>query len=276
MGSTKFRWFTVLLTWIALVLGMSVAGPQAAHADELTPIGPTFRDANQSVTVPADLGIRYTITQIIDDTTTKIVWPDSGLDFSKPGTYTSTQGLDPQRLVMVTATPNGTKNTLIGTTTWAHVFATSSNSPTFDDQARTVTIPTFKDVEYRINGVAAEPGSHSVDVSLGAFAMTVEAHATVEGFEESVAATWTHTFPLTAPEPTYDNLASTITIPTVDGITYTINGTDTAPGTTTITPGTLVTITARNTTTGTTLNTWTHDFPYVRVPRQVVGRISVV
>ncbi|ATG50907.1 hypothetical protein CFK38_04710 [Brachybacterium vulturis] len=132
---------------------------------------------------------------------------------------------------------------------------------TFDDDARTYTIPAAEGAQYLVDGEVADAGTYS---ATGTVEITASA---LDGYILDGESEWTHTFAaesVTAGAPAFDDRSGsaedTVTIPATDGVEYLVNGEVVGAGDHAAS-GT-VTVTARALSgyelTGTT--TWTHGF----------------
>ena len=82
----------------------------------IVPTGPSFNDYLARVTIPADVGVRYSIRK-----DGQLIAKD-GQEFSKVGTYTDADGIFPGDTITVDVVIIGTLNRLEGTTHWEHTF----------------------------------------------------------------------------------------------------------------------------------------------------------
>lgn len=217
--SAPSRLTAILLGCLLLVTGIAMP----ALAATLVPTGPSFRDDTQSVSIPAQSGVRYHIHQWVNGARVPVIWPGSGLAYAKPGTYTQAQGLHPDQLIEVSATAAGTSDTLSGQTTWAGLLSNTATTPRYDDATSTVNVPVVANVEYRVNGVAV--GTSGVDVSTVVdlpATVTITAHSTSAATADAVTRTWSHKFPrlVTPKGPTFNDSAATVSIPADWGIRY--------------------------------------------------------
>lgn len=249
-----------LIATLVVLLGSTAA---VAHADTVTPAGPTFRDDAQSVYIPANSGVRYHITQIHDGASAEVVWPDSGLTYAKPGNYTTKQGLDPAALIYVTAVSAGSATTLTGTQAWVHLLPNPATQPRFDDATGTITVPTVENATYSVNGTPMTSATTTLTPPATA---TVTVAPTSGPYAGMTAQTWEHRFAAPLQAPVFDDLSGTVTIPRSADVSYRIDGAPAAAGSHAVKGGTSVTVTAVDQT-GATLQTWKHTFPTVVTPK---------
>ncbi|OXM99727.1 family 16 glycosylhydrolase [Bifidobacterium vansinderenii] len=177
----------------------------------VTPKGPKFDDNAGTVYIPSDQGVRYYIN--IGD---KLIVKE-GLPYSKPGTYTTADGIESGKEIVVTAKSAGSTTILTGTTEWKHTFAIVAAAPSFDDEKATVTIPETQGVSYYIDN-ATEPATAGVHNGKAGVKMTV----TAKSEDGTTLNTWSHTFPsvVTPKGPKFDDNAGTVYIPSDQGVRY--------------------------------------------------------
>lgn len=197
-----------------------VAGQSAQAAETITPKGPTFRDDRTSVYIPSDRGVRYRVRQWDGTRSIEVTWPESGLDYAKPGEYGTAQGLDPRLPLQVEAVPAGSSVALTGTTSWAHLLTGAGTDPVFDQAAGTVTIPEVPGVEYRMGQTVLVPG-RATDVSAGGQTV-VTAVSTQEASRGQELNSWTRDLAavVTPKGPTFDEGNGTVYIPSDQGVRY--------------------------------------------------------
>lgn len=190
----------------------SHAFPKPAAA--VTPKGPTFREDISAVYIPSDEGVRYYI--FVGDSDQPIT--KDGLPYSKPGTYTTEDGVLPGQVIRVEARTAGSLTQLSGDTLWWHVFFDSASSPSFDDVATTVHIPQVEGLQFAIDGVAVSAGDHS---AVGGAQVSVTASVTADPSGQPLH-TWDYAFSraLTPKGPIFRDDVSTLVIPPDDGIRY--------------------------------------------------------
>lgn len=116
----------------------------------------------------------------------------------------------------------------------AETILVSPEVPFFSPNGGTYLVPDNRASSYTVNGVASAPGTYNAKPGV---AYTLKATPKPGyAFAEGVQTTWTYTYEALAGlvrPPTFSN--STYTIPSAEGITYTVNGKATAAG---IHPGT--------------------------------------
>ncbi|OYN87503.1 hypothetical protein [Parenemella sanctibonifatiensis] len=208
---------------------------------------PTFDDAASSVTLPAADGVAWTIND----------------EAYEPGTHTfdaGDRGLD----VTVVATSGDESQTT--THVLPHVIQLAP--PNFDDAnqriwARTaVGADSFLVTEANPEGIQLDAGWNDAKAYAGQ-TVTLEVRPRSNRHLVLEPNTFTHTFPAVIPAPTFDDATSSVTLPAVDGVTWTINGQAYEAGTHTFDAGDRgldVTIVA---TAGERSQTWTHVLPHL-------------
>ena len=232
MRERIWRVWLVVISVIACVGSMTVvAAPSAAWAtpvttaaaeqDVVTPKGPEFRDGNDVVYIPSDQGVRYHIYTYANGEKTEVVYPDSGLEYAKPGSYGAEQGLDPNVLVVVTAVSAGSATVLEGTTTWAHLFEPATERITYDDMTTTISFPQLDGVSFFVDGVPVDGNTFQ---ATGGSTVTITGRTTVEEAPdvEITGLDLTHKFPVvTVPKgPQFNDNARTVYIPSDQGVRY--------------------------------------------------------
>ncbi|KAB1647021.1 family 16 glycosylhydrolase [Pseudoclavibacter sp. CFCC 14310] len=204
---------SAVITLLALVVtqgplpaAATPSGANAVAAGAVTPKGPTFRDEGSAVSVyiPSDAGVRYYI--YVGESQQPVV--KEGLAYSKPGTYTSEDGVTANAVIRVEARSAGSSTVLTGTLTWSHALVTADQAPQFSDENTTITLPQLPGATFAVNGTDA---SGTVSGQQGQTA-TVTARSTQSNDEVGV---WTHKFPtLRTPEaPEFNASALTVRIP---------------------------------------------------------------
>ena len=250
-----------------------------ARAAEVVAKGPTFREDVSGVYIPADSGVRYHIYQYSSGERQELKWPGTDYPYSKPGLYKKDQGLDVEKLVVVTATSAGSSTTLAGTVAWAYLFKSVSKKVTFVDNTGSVEIPSIEGVQFTLNGKPVSPG---VVPARQGEKNEVKASATVEEAKGIEVFHATHTFPkiVTPVAPTFDDSAQTVYIPSGWGVRYLISvegkpvtkdGLDySKPGTYSVDDGLVlgkeITVTAFSAGSASVISgthTWTHTFAQV-------------
>ena len=232
MRERIWRVWLVVISVIACVGSMTVvAAPSAAWAtpvttaaaeqDVVTPKGPEFRDGNDVVYIQSDQGVRYHIYTYANGEKTEVVYPDSGLEYAKPGSYGAEQGLDPNVLVVVTAVSAGSATVLEGTTTWAHLFEPATERITYDDMTTTISFPQLDGVSFFVDGVPVDGNTFQ---ATGGSTVTITGRTTVEEAPdvEITGLDLTHKFPVvTVPKgPQFNDNARTVYIPSDQGVRY--------------------------------------------------------
>lgn len=209
-----------VLAFFLAFANSSMSAPRAMAATAVTPKGPTYNDTAKTVYIPADSGVRYHI-YVVSNGNQEIIWPESGFDYARPGTYTNAQGIDASKLILITAQSAGSATTLEGRTTWAHIFPGPA-SPTYDDLTSAVTIPTVEGAEFTVNGTTAAPGTIAV---AGGSTATITAVSDTDPAKGAPAGSWTHAFPqvVTPKGPTFNDQTPAIVIPADAGVRYYID-----------------------------------------------------
>jgi uncharacterized protein with LGFP repeats len=250
----------------------------------------------------------------------------------KPGKYGSDDGIVAGAQITVTAKAAGASVILIGTTTW------SLQSPIFNDEETTVTIPDIEGVQYSVDGQEVPAGVHDgtakakmvvaandkvTGKKIGEWAHTFFAVSTPqgpkfnsglsisipsdfgirywirvdgkvltkEGFEFSKPGTYTEADGLKAgvpvtitatpngnvilkgetewvyQAPTFDDEATEVSIPEVEGIEYLIDGKPVAAGKYEGTQKVKMTVTATDESGTQSRGSWTHTFPVIATPK---------
>lgn len=203
----------------------------APAPDPIEALTPTFRDDVSTLVIPAQQGVRYSITQ--GDDATPIT--KDGLTYAKPGTYSKADGLLPDQEIHVAARPVDSSTVLSGTTEWTHTFTASvPKGAAFRDDNSTVTIPSDPGIRYFItqgpnatpitkDGLAyAKPGIYSKadglvpDEEVRVVAAPASSTTMIVGTQE-----WKHTFTALVPVgATFRDDNSTVYIPSDAGIRY--------------------------------------------------------
>ena len=214
-----------------------------------------------------------------NDETSTIVIPDV------PGvTYTVDGATVPAGDFQVTTDPKtGTTVTVVATrtsdgqqTTWTHTFpdVLTPDAPTFDDQKLIIKTPSHWGVTYWLiapDGTETKLNSNSYVPVPQHEGQTIRVEARPNSAAKLLTGTtsWTHTFPAKPTAPEWNDETSTIVIPDVPGVTYTVDGATVPAGdfqvTTDPKTGTTVTVVATRTSDG-QQTTWTHTFPDVLTP----------
>lgn len=184
---------------------------------EVTPAAPTFTDqpgvVSDTYTIPATAGVAY---QVGGATAVAGTYPGSGT-------------------VTVAAVPQA-GYTIVGTSSWTHVFSTArtvvaATPPGFTDvdgaAGDKYTIPSKTGVTYQVAGATKTAGDHP-----GSGTVTVTAVAASDAYQLSGTASWSFTFdPLayvTPAAPTFTDPAGTasdvVVIPSQAGVGYYIGG----------------------------------------------------
>lgn len=231
-------------------------------APTATPQAPASDLVNKTYTIPSVAGIDYLV--------------DGAM--VRAGTYTATTDT-----VNITAqAQRGYVLDANATASWTIVFASNAVevealAPTFNDNGRSYVIPQVAGVKYGVNGQMVDAGSYTVADAGATF--NIDAFpANGYTLKTGSATHWTHTFAavnvpvqpvkVEAPTPAVDTAKRTLTLPTVEGVEYLVNG---AVATGTLTAGneaTSYTITVRAkegfTLTNTT-TTWAYNLAAVNV-----------
>ncbi len=182
---------------------------------------PTFDQRTLTLTVPEAPGVGYR----------------SGDDELAAGTHVLT---GPS---LVTARGDAS-TVLTGTQQWAFDATPvehTTPAPYTDPLSGHLVLPAHPAVQWSVDGVATSPGPVPLQRRV-----TVTAAPTGPGYHLGGATTWVLDLrrTLTPVEPAVDRVAGTVTIPSVPGLTYLVDGVVVAPGTHPWTPGSTITVRA--------------------------------
>lgn len=253
----------LLTTLLALAMSISIALPASiaqaapiAMPMQVTATQPAYDDARSVVIIPDLTGITYTV---------------DGSPVA-PGEFTVTP-----------AAPSGSSVTIVAnrasdgmTWTWTHQFPylLKATAPTFRASDSSIKTPSHWGVTYwllRPDGTEQKLASNSYTLvpELKGLPFTVEArsNSNTRVLLQGTTA-WAHTFDNVAEEPRWDDATSTIGIPDLAGISYTVDGAAVPAGdfpVTTAQGGTSVEVVAERASDG-QIWTWTHHFPHVVTP----------
>ncbi|MBW3083808.1 family 16 glycosylhydrolase, partial [Bifidobacterium phasiani] len=236
MRERAWRGWLAALSVVACVASMSIiavppmaqAAPVTATAAEqsvVIPKGPTFRDDNDTVYIPSDYGVRYHIYTYAHGRKTEVIYPESGLEYAKPGSYGTEEGLDTGVLVVVTAVSAGSATVLDGTTSWAYLFDPATDQIAYDDERSAITFPQLDGVEFSVkvgdNDIVVEGDTFQAS---GGATVTITGKTAVEEAPnvEIGGLDLTYKFPtVTTPKgPTFNEEAGTVYIPSDQGVRY--------------------------------------------------------
>jgi hypothetical protein len=237
--------------------------PTPTCKTEVMPAPPTFNDdvcvdyspSGASYTIPGTTGVDYFV---------------DGVE-TAAGTYDATDG----STVTVTAQPQP-GYTLDGTTTWTHAYPATPKcttdatpaDPTFVDAVcsgsatlttPSYTVPAVVGTQYLVDGIVTAAGDY---VATPGTTITVTVQP-LPGYTLTDSPTWTHTYPVAAPEGCVDSVIAaaasftdpvcsasgtvvdgSYTVPQSAGVVYTVQGATVAAGTYPADPGTTITIVA--------------------------------
>ncbi len=226
------------------------------HTFPATGKEPGWDHSNSTVNIPNIKGITYTV---------------DGVE-APAGPFTVSTSPDQSIEVTVVATRTSDNTQW----KWTHTFprVLTPDAPTFDDNKLTIKTPSHWGVTYWLitpDGTETKLNSNSyVPVSeYKGQTVTIEARPNSAAKLLTGTTSWTHTFPAKPAEPEWNDETSTIVIPDVPGVTYTVDGTEVPPGdfkvTTNPKTATTVTVVATRDSDG-QQTTWTHSFPDVLTP----------
>lgn len=178
----------------------------------VTPLPPVFNPTARTYSIPPQTGVQYFVNGTAKPAGT---YPGVGITSIKA---VATAGY-----------------TITGTDLWSYTYAVPAiivtpATPTFNQTARTYTIPAQEGIDYSVNGVIKSAGTYP-----GFGPVTVAATA-VSGYILSGTASWTASFPaaviaVTPMAPTFNQTTRTYTIPSQTGVEYSTNGVVKAAGT---------------------------------------------
>ena len=193
-------------------------GVTPAPSQQVAAPAPTFNDTSRTVTIPAH---GPSVTYYIDD-------------------VVATAGTHPAGGTINVRAAAGGDTYVNGPSEWSHTYpavpttAVVPQAPVFTDTdpgEGTVTIPAVTGVGYALNGEPVEAGTHNTAEQAEVTA------AAITGYHLFGPSDWWHDFTLeaadrrTAPAPTANEAARTVTIPSSADFSYAINGDEVEPGT---------------------------------------------
>ena len=209
--------------------------PGGMDLTPVTPAAPVFTDEpgteGDTVTIPATEGVDYYLDwEPVEAGTHPVPWGYAEV-VAEPATGYAIQGPSSWQWTFETDGPAPAASRTSAQAVAAAVVATE---PTADLEAGTYTVPSSPGVEYYVDGMPAQAGTHP-----GAGTIVVSALPTGED-PINGATQWSFTFPaasldaVTATAPVFTDLETgggTVHIPTVPGVDYTIDDEPAGAGT---------------------------------------------
>lgn len=193
----------------------------SSSATEVETAAPTFNDVDRTYEIPAVPGVQYGVNG----------------NLVAPGTY-KVNGNETILNVDAFAANSGFVIKAGSTTNWKHTFAAlavevNAVAPTQNDADRTIVIPSVEGLQYSINGEVLTGtktfGNEATNVTvyvrpLPGYVLTAGSQVSWNFSFAAVDTTPAEPIKVEAVAPAFDEATRTLTLPTVDGVDYLVNG----------------------------------------------------